>query len=96
MTLHDPNSARVDPIHLDFARMLLKPVVEEPSQSVIDFLAANLDYQAHPSPLLSHWIYQAATVVGRLNAQTGDDFGRVENLMARLEHLNRRWLVAGE
>ncbi|KAI4170526.1 MAG: hypothetical protein LQ343_004903 [Gyalolechia ehrenbergii] len=95
MTLHDPNSARIDPMHLDFAKGMLKPAAEEPSQSVADFLAAKIDYQAHPSPLLAHWIYQAATVVGRLNVYIGDDLGKIENLMARLEHLNRRWLVAG-
>ncbi|KAL8945079.1 MAG: hypothetical protein Q9216_000063 [Gyalolechia sp. 2 TL-2023] len=95
MTLHDPNSARIDAIHLEFVRGMLKPMVEEPPQSVADFLAANLDYQAHPSPLLCHWIYQAATVVSRLSPYIGDDIGTIENLMARLEHLNRRWLVAG-
>lgn len=95
MTLHDPNSARIDPMHLDFAKGMLKPVVEEPSQSVADFLAANIDYQANPSPLLGHWIYQAATVIRRLNVYLGDDYCRIENLMARLQHLNRRWLVAG-
>lgn len=82
-------------MHLDFAKGMLKPAAEEPSQSVADFLAAKIDYQAHPSPLLAHWIYQAATVVGRLNVYIGDDLGKIENLMARLEHLNRRWLVAG-
>ncbi|KAL8843355.1 MAG: hypothetical protein Q9170_000213 [Blastenia crenularia] len=96
MTLHDPNAARIDPMHLDFAMNLVKPVAEELPQSVADFLSANIDYQAHPSPLLGHWIYQAATVVGRLNAQTGDNFGRIENLLSRLEYLNRRWLVAGK
>ena len=96
VTLHDPNSARIDPIYLDFAKRLTKPVVEEPSENVAAFLAANIDHQMHPSPLLAHWIYQVATVVGRLNAQIGDDFGRAETLMSRLGFLNRRWLVAGK
>lgn len=95
MTLHDPNSARIDPMHLDFAKGMLKPVAEEPSQSVADFLAATVDYQAHPSPLLGHWIYQATTVIARLNVYIGDDFCKAEYIMARLEHLSRRWLVAG-
>ncbi|KAL9596276.1 MAG: hypothetical protein Q9219_005906 [cf. Caloplaca sp. 3 TL-2023] len=95
MTLHDPNAARIDPIHLDFAKQLVKPVVEDLSQSIKDFLIGNIDHQAHPSPLLSQWIYQAATVVGRLNAQTGDGLGKFENIALRLECLNHRWLVAG-
>lgn len=83
-------------MHLDFAKRLLKLVAEEaPSQSVRDFLAANVDYQAHPSPLLAHWTYQAAIVVLRLNAQTGEDFGKVEHLTRRLEALGQRWFVAG-
>lgn len=83
------------PGYLEFAKTLLKPVVEEPSQSVQNFLAADIDYQAHPSPLLAHWIYQAATLVLRLNAQTGDDFGKYEHLSRRLEALGQRWMVAG-
>ncbi|KAI4289890.1 MAG: hypothetical protein L6R35_000831 [Caloplaca aegaea] len=95
MTLSDPNCASLHPMHLEFAKRLLKPVAEEaPLQSVKDFLAANVDYQAHPSPLLAHWIYQAAIVVLRLNAQTGDDFGKVEHLIRRLDALSQRWLVA--
>ncbi|KAI4168674.1 MAG: hypothetical protein LQ348_007455 [Seirophora lacunosa] len=95
MTLSDPNCASLHPMHLDFAKRLLKLVAEEaPSQSVRDFLAANVDYQAHPSPLLAHWTYQAAIVVLRLNAQTGEDFGKVEHLTRRLEALGQRWFVA--
>lgn len=95
ITLHDPNAANTHPAYLAFAKGLLQPVVEEPSQSVKDFLAANIDYQAHPSPFLGHWIYHAGTVVLRLNAQTGEDFGKVEHLTQRLEALAQRWLSAG-
>lgn len=94
MTLHDPNATNIHPRYLEFAKKLLRPVVEEPSQSVRDFLAANIDFQAHPSPLLAHWMYQAATVVLRLNGQTGEDFGNVDHLTRRLESLGQRWLVA--
>ncbi|KAI4197416.1 MAG: hypothetical protein LQ346_003012 [Caloplaca aetnensis] len=95
ITLHDPNAANTHPAYLGFAKGLLQPVVEEPSQDVREFLAANIDYQAHPSPLLGHWIYQAGTVVLRLNAQTGEDFGKVEYVTQRLEALGQRWLSAG-
>lgn len=95
MMLYDPNSASIYPAYLEFARKSLKPVVEKPSQSAHDFLAANGDYQAHPSPLLAHWIYQAATVVLRLNAQTGEDFGNFDHLTQRLDSLGQRWIVAG-
>ena len=99
MTLHDPNVSNTHPNHIDFSKRVLKPVSDEVSYSAAHFLQTNTPSSAHPSPLLIHWLYQATVAVNRFNAhlaQTGESFGKPDNVRMRLEFLSRRWLAAGK
>lgn len=65
-------------------------VVEETFSSPPRFLVGN------PSPLLIHWMYQAASVYSRLLRVTeNEDSGLLENLKLQLRTSRRRWMVAG-
>lgn len=80
----------MDPKFVQLAQEVLRSLVEETFSSQPRFLVGN------PSPLLIHWMYQAASVYGRLLRVTeNDDSGLLENLKLQLKTLKRRWMVAG-
>lgn len=87
--LHDLSSSRTDQTFVRFARELLS-VVKETFSSSPRFVAGN------PSPLLIHWMYQAASIHSRLFRVTdNEDSELLENFKLQLRTLNRRWMVAG-
>lgn len=88
--LHDPSSSRTDPNFVQFAKDILVSVVEETFSGPPRFIVGNR------SPLLIHWIYQAASVYSRLLRVTeNEDSGLLESLKLQLRTLKRRWMVAG-
>ncbi|RFU31608.1 hypothetical protein B7463_g4737, partial [Scytalidium lignicola] len=92
IALHDPDSFRTDPQHLQFAVDLLKPLADAMSWDSAIFLSGTLVSVNDASPLLLFWAYEAGTIYNRLMPHyERDTLELLYQMKEKLRIMSHRW-----